>query len=153
MPPTSVTDAALNAAQGSHTFFGSLFGVFGFVTNNQNSVSEQFFQAFRDFSEPFPCSSTFLFLSWGDYKKELVNIFSVYSKYSKKKRRGKSETDTACLEERGVFLSHRSIIRRTPPNTPHPVSIFFGAFSLYLSSNWIFSLALFCILLVRAKET
>ena len=53
---------------------------------------------------------------------------SVYSKYSKKKRRGKSETDTACLEVRGVFLSHQSIIRRTPPNTPHPRALRSAAF-------------------------
>ena len=38
-------------------YSGSLFGLFGFVPNNQNTVLAQFFRAFRHLSEPFSCSS------------------------------------------------------------------------------------------------
>ena len=57
-------------------YFEPLFGVFGFVPNNQNTVLAQFFQALGNLFESIPCSSTFLLLPSEEYKKELVKIFS-----------------------------------------------------------------------------
>ena len=58
-------------------YFEPLFGVFGFVPNNQNTVSAQYFQAPGDLFESIPRSSMFLLLPSGEYKKELVKIFSL----------------------------------------------------------------------------
>ena len=138
--------------RGVSHYFEPLFGVFGFVPNNQNTVLAQFLQAFRDLSEPIPCSSMFLLLSWEEYKKELVKIFSL-SWDMKKKHRRKARPNAACLEACGVLSIGERETRRAPLNTPHPAPIFPVASFSYLSSNWIFSLALFCILFMKAKET
>ena len=59
----STTDYMDLVSTGVSHYSGSLFGLFGFVPNNQNTVLAQYFQAFRDLSEPIPCSSMFLLLS------------------------------------------------------------------------------------------
>ena len=70
-------NAASDRNTGVSHYSEPLFGVFGFVPNNQNTVLAQFFQALGDLFESIPCSSTFLLLPSEEYKKELEKMFSL----------------------------------------------------------------------------